>query len=383
MFGVYIHIPFCRRKCSYCDFYSEELSDIPAEGYLSALMFQLESDISLYHLKNRTVSSIYFGGGTPSLMSPGFIGEVIEGISRRFSVDPAIEISCESNPATVSANWFADVRGAGVNRISIGVQSFQPKLIKLLGRLHSERDAMNAIAEAQDAAFKSVSIDLMYAMPLETMADLEDDLKTAMTFQTEHISAYQLTVEDGTPISREIATGNISLPSESESINQMRMVGRILGRGGWHNYEISNFAKVGAECRHNDNCWRYGEYLGLGAGAASFILNPDAMGDSLGQRFSQIADIKKYIEIKGLGADIERIDRKTAMWEFIFLGLRRLEGIAPADFKKVFSVELASVVGDKISELKRDGLLEDRSGRIALTPTGIELSNQVFSRIAP
>lgn len=390
MFGIYVHIPFCVKKCGYCDFYSIPVGHdtVPHRKYLEAMVAQLERDTKTFGLRDRSVASVYFGGGTPSIMPPSFFEGVISAISGQFVIEKDAEISAEINPATADSNWFCSARAAGITRASIGVQSFGPRLLKTLGRIHSSEDAMRAIAEAQDAQFKSIGIDLMYAIDGESVSDLEEDLRTAMTFQTEHISAYQLTVEEGTPLAslrESIVDSRWSMvTSDEEQLKQMRIVERMLGRGGWNRYEISNFAKPGFECRHNLNYWRYGEYLGLGAGATSFARSQDReigrSQTSFARRWTQIRDINKYIGGSQEFAESEEIDKKTAMAEFCFMGLRMTEGISRLRFKEIFETEFDEVYEKECKALVEDGLLTAKDDVIALTSKGIELSNQVFQR---
>lgn len=380
MLGIYIHIPFCLKKCGYCDFYSEptKTEDIPVKPYLEAIKRQIEISASNYNLDGCAVSSIFFGGGTPSLMPVDFFGELLGYLRDKFLFVDDVEISCEVNPAAADRQWFDGVRGAGVNRISIGVQSFQPVLLKKLGRLHSAGDAMNCIADAQDAGFASVSVDMMYAIPGQDLKMLEDDLKTAMTFQTEHISAYALTIEDGTPFAL-IPLMGLSPEGlgDDNSLKHMRTTARMLVRGGWHRYEISNFARKGFECRHNMNYWHYGEYLGLGAGATSFLkMEGDNNGYAL--RFTGIKNVPSYINDPSSAVDVDPISKRMAMGEFCFLGLRTTVGISLKQFESEFGCQLDDVYNDASCKLIEQGLVDRDEDRLWLTDKGIELSNQVF-----
>ncbi|MFH0799098.1 MAG: radical SAM family heme chaperone HemW [Pseudomonadota bacterium] len=371
--GIYVHIPFCLRKCDYCDFFSVSSArgDVPHEEYLRALAGQLRRDAAAHDLEGASVATVYFGGGTPSLMPPVFFEGILSEIGRVFSLDPGAEISSEVNPATVDGRWFREVRKAGISRVSIGVQSFNPALLESLGRIHSPEDAMRAIAEAQEGGFEGAGVDLMYAIPGETMHDLEDDVRTAMAFQPGHISAYQLTIEEGTPL----ATRCVRQLPEDDQLKQMRTVARMLSRGGWNRYEISNFARPGLECGHNLNYWRYGEYLGLGAGAASFVF---AELPFFAKRFTQIRDVARYMAGTSELVEAEDIDPRTAMGEFCFLGLRASEGISAEAFEKLFGVQLESVFGAPLEKLVAEKLLLKDSNRFSLTQRGVELSNQVF-----
>lgn len=379
MFGIYVHIPFCLKKCSYCDFFSMPIScnGVPAQKYLSAISKQLDRELSAGSLDGRVVGSVYFGGGTPSLMPPEFFNEVLLLLRQRFIFDVDIEVSSEVNPATVNVDWFRRVREVGMTRISIGVQSFQPRLLTYLGRIHTSDEAMHAIAEAQDAEFKSVSVDLMYAILGETLAELEDDLRTVMTFQPGHISAYQLTIEEGTPL----WASQTRQVSEDKELKQMRMVSRMFSRAGWRRHEISNFAKSGHECWHNLNYWRYGEWLGLGAGATSFMrTNQDRAKDLFARRWTQVRDIVSYLDESGGLAEDEFIGNHTAEFEFCFMGLRTMEGISPIKFEKLFKETLDQRYGNIIASLVQDDLLKWDENRLHLTAKGLEVANQVFAQ---
>ncbi len=395
MLSIYVHIPFCLKKCDYCDFFSIpcERASVPEREYLAALLEQLDMEIASNGLTGEALSTVYFGGGTPSLMSPSFFEGTLARLRDRFHPVSDIEVSCEVNPATVDRSWFVGARESGITRASIGVQSFHGDLLKALGRVHSADDAMRAIAEAQDAGFDSVSMDLMYGIPGETISQLEDDLRTAMTFQPSHVSAYQLTLEEGTPLAMRL--DEEGLLCDVEALKQMRIVARMLSRGGWSRYEISNFSKSGFACRHNLNYWRYGEFLGLGAGAASFlhIGNRDAgntpsresrvTSHGFARRWTQVRDVKAYLAGTGELAEDEAMDRRTSMAEFCFMGLRTTEGIALERFRSLFGEEFEACLGRASEELIAEGLLERSDGNLSLTPSGVELSNQAFERFLP
>jgi len=378
MLSIYAHIPFCLKKCDYCDFFSvpTDRKEVPADEYSKTARRHLDAEVSRFGLEGREVRTVYFGGGTPSLMPPSFFEKILNGISEKFSLAEDAEISCEVNPATTDSKWFAEVKRVGVNRISLGIQSFQPELLANLGRIHSPEDAMRAIAEAEDSGFRSVGLDLIFGIPGETMSNLEDDLKIAMTFQPQHLSIYQLTLEDETPLKRKIGESVLSPVSEDNVLKQMRIALRMSERGGWKRYEISNFAKQGFECRHNLNYWNYGEYLGLGAGATSFIHFPDER--MFGRRWTQVRNVEDYMAGSHRLRESEDLDVKIAMGEFCFMGLRTTGGIEQKKFEKLFGVEFNQVYGKACQELIRGGLLSDDGNRLRLTDRGIELSNQVF-----
>jgi oxygen-independent coproporphyrinogen-3 oxidase len=339
-------------------------------------------------------------------MPPSFFAELLADLARTFAPAKNLEVSCEVNPATVDASWLRGAREAGITRVSIGVQSFQDRLLHSLGRVHSGDEAMRAIAEAQDAGFASVSLDLMFGILDETMSELEDDLRTAMTFQPEHLSVYQLTIEEeiSGPGTRDLGPGKavpgsrFLVPGSEESLlQQMRTGARMLGRSGWPRYEISNFAKPGFECRHNLNYWRYGEYLGLGAGATSFLRIGPGTGNrepgtafpglrslvpdpAFARRFTQLRDVQAYMKGDAALAESEELDARTAMAEFCFLGLRTTEGISKTAFEGLFHISFDEVLGKVARDLVREKLIDAQGDRLALTPKGLELANLVSCR---
>jgi len=380
--SLYIHIPYCVRKCPYCDFYSIPVGrDIPSwKEYLNAIFEQLEEYISKFELKDRTVKNIYFGGGTPSIFPSEFFLKCLSGISKVMQLSSDIETTCEVNPATVDREWFVAIRNAGVNRISVGVQSFQSHILKFLGRVHDDKDAMRVITDAKEVGFESVGIDVIFGIPNEKIIDVKNDIKTAMMFQPEHVSAYQLTVERGTPLAADITSGKTVMPSDEEVGEEMKSVFDMLLSEGWNSYEISNFAKSGFECRHNINYWRYGEYVGLGPSAVSFLKFRCA--DIYGERIKTEGDIGQYI-VGEVTTSSELIDLKTAMFEFCFLGLRMDEGFSIYDFFNNFGEAFNAIYGDVCSELVDGDMIVKEDERVKLTPKGRMLSNSVFSMFAP
>ncbi len=407
MFSIYIHIPFCAAKCAYCDFFSlpTRPDQIPQDDYLRALTRQLNDAVAHGVLDDREAGSIYIGGGTPSVIKSAWYAQLLDAVRARCRVASDVEITCEANPATAGAQWFSEMAGHGVTRISLGVQSFRDAALAALGRVHTADDAQRAIAEAQDAGFSAVSVDLMFGLPHETMKDLEHDLRTAMTFQPQHISAYQLTIEAGTPLAvcRAQDPLKLGLPSDDEVLKQLRVVRRMLTSGGWEPYEISNFAKKGYACRHNLNYWRYGEYLGLGAGATSFMHQPPPLckgrkggvedniylphplltkegSSSVASRWTMTRDLARYLADPTATDEHEELSPRTAQGEFCFMGLRTREGIARDAFVRRFGVSLDDVFPGTIGALIAEGLMTDVGGRLVLTPKGIELSNTVFAR---
>jgi oxygen-independent coproporphyrinogen-3 oxidase len=293
-----------------------------------------------------------------------------------------IEITCEVNPATVDEKWFKRMVKAGITRFSIGVQSFEENKLKMLGRRHTAEEAQTAIAQAQDAGAMSVSLDLMYGLPGQKLKEVESDLKLAMTFQPDHISAYELTVESGTHLDMELkrSVPSVFLPNEDEVLDQFRLVRRMLSSGGWEPYEISSYAKQGHRCRHNLHYWGYNSYLGLGCGATSFMINPkgSSEGAFYGHRSTTTREVAKYMRGRLSPEENEAISKRTAMGEFCFLGLRTMDGISLEEFEKRFGKDLKKSFSGVIDDLEKKELVRLEEGRLSLTEKGLELSNRVF-----
>ena len=378
MLSIYVHIPFCEKKCPYCDFYSIPMSGlaVPQKEYAVVLAAQLKRDAAEYGLADREVGSIFFGGGTPSLMAPEFFEEVLAAIAGSMKIVKDAEISSESNPASADAPWFRGLKKAGVNRVTVGVQSFSDENLKKLGRIHDSREAKRAVAEALDAGFRSVGMDLIYGISGESAKDVEADLKSAMSFQPQHISAYQLTIEDTTPMYDAVVHGRTLLPDDDEILSQMRTVLRILTLGGWRRYEISNFAKSGFECRHNMNYWRYGEYLGLGSGAVSFLKLKNE--ELFAKRFSRVRDMKAYLSGDILEKEVDELTIHDAMSEFCFMALRTEMGISKSAFEKEFGIGFEDAYAGIAAELVKEKVAEQDGDNLKLTERGLEISNQIF-----
>lgn len=378
-FSLYIHIPYCVSKCPYCDFNSHVVAEIPEENYTDALLRELENygDSNDWH--GRPVQSIFFGGGTPSTFHPQSIGKLLAWTAATFPIQADCEITLEANPGTVDAANFSGYRDAGINRISVGVQSFQPKLLKFLGRVHSADEAKQALNIVKQAGFDNFSFDLIYANPGQRLEDLEADLDAALEFQPPHLSAYNLTFEEGTPFHHEYRAGRMKNLSEDEEIAMAELIEQKLSGAGLRRYEISNYARPGCYSRHNVNYWQSGDYLGLGAGAHSYhrIKTDGAMG----QRWSNEKNPGRYMAL-GIKSSVAVVDRETidetkAVGEFLFLGLRMTEGISNDEFCARFSKSPVDFY-PQIRTWSDAGLMEERDGRLLLTRKGLLLANSIF-----
>jgi oxygen-independent coproporphyrinogen-3 oxidase len=378
-FSLYIHIPYCVSKCPYCDFNSHVVAEIPEASYADALLRELEHYGAMEDWRERTVQSIFFGGGTPSTFNPQSIGKLLAWVAATFPINLDCEITLEANPGTVDSEKFFGYRDAGVNRISLGVQSFQPRLLQFLGRTHSADEARGALATVREAGFENFSLDLIYANPGQTLQDLEADLDAALAFQPPHLSAYNLTFEEGTPFHHEYRAGRMKSLSEEEEIAMAEMIQEKLSGAGLSRYEISNYARRGWHSRHNVNYWRSGDYLGLGAGAHSYRV--DASDLARGRRWSNEKNPGRYmtqtLEARPAVVETEAIEFAKGAGEFMFLGLRMTEGISVQKFATRFGKPPADFY-PKIRDWVYGGLVEETAGHLRLTPKGLLVANSIF-----
>ncbi|MBI3755549.1 MAG: radical SAM family heme chaperone HemW [Deltaproteobacteria bacterium] len=378
--GIYIHIPFCVKKCPYCDFNSVADANIPDNAYtvtmLKELAARIEGEPPLAH---KTLESIYIGGGTASLISPHNIKKLVHGIRKTFSDASPQEITLEINPGTVTKDSLAAFKDAGINRLSIGIQSFNDKTLKTLGRIHSAKDAVKCYEYAKMAGFDNIGIDLIFGIPDQSTDEWERDLKKAVALKPEHISAYNLTIEKGTPFFELQKKGRLALPSEEEQVLMYELAIDKLEEAGYKHYEISNFSLTGFESRHNMRYWSHKDYIGLGAGAHSYASLPD-WGIRQWNEPEPASYMRQVNETGRAIAGEERLTKKEALEEGIFLGLRRAAGINTDWFFKRFNMPLKDLYSSKIDELKTKGLLrEDNAGSLILTRKGLLLSNEVIS----
>jgi oxygen-independent coproporphyrinogen-3 oxidase len=373
--SLYIHIPFCEVKCGYCDFFSVprgfEDFDLQKE-YVDVLVREI--DERSRDFEGRGILSLFFGGGTPSLLEPKLLGRILDALARHFSWSRQTEITFETNPKTVSSEKLKAFRALGINRISVGVQSFQDRFLKTLGRIHDGNDARRTIHDARDAGFEKVSCDLIFALPGQTFEDWKSDLEEAIALETDHLSAYHLTIEKGTTFETLYRGGRLDLPEEEEGVGMLTWTRDRLAEAGLAAYEISNFARPGFECDHNRNYWRYGEYLGFGAGAVGFAR---PKGDSVyGVRRHNVRNLKKYLDGEILDFE-DRIDRRTAMGEFCMLGLRTREGIDGVRFAEAFGAQIEGLFASELDLWQERGRLVRSDRGWSLTPRGLIFSDEV------
>jgi len=372
--GLYIHIPFCIRKCHYCDFISLPLNEEEAAHYVSALLKEAQIWAGMLIPEQRVLDSVYVGGGTPSCLPGDSLTALLESILAFFNLSSGAEITVEANPGTVDTKKMISYRKSGVNRISMGFQSCQQDLLDTLGRIHNFSQAREAFGEARRAGFDNINIDLIFGIPGQTTGQWESCLKAVEDLRPEHISAYSLQLEGGTPLYDRVGRGSLLQCPEDTEAEMYELLMDFLKEKGYLHYEISNFALPGRACRHNLRYWRGGDYLGLGPSAHSYLG---------GRRFSNRPDLKGYtesIESGRLPVDWEEeVDLSTAMSEAVFLGLRLIEGMDTGEFRERFGREIEDVYGEPVRRLERQGLINLEGGFLRLTRRGLMLGNRVFA----
>lgn len=361
--AIYVHIPFCRRKCAYCDFSSfpDQLGDV--DRYLEALLQEMRAAREEYGAF--AVPSVFIGGGTPSIVPGEKIARILEEIAALFCVESGAEISIEANPGTVSPEWLHAVRRAGANRLSFGAQAFQDGLLGLLGRIHRREEIGEAVAMAREAGFENLNLDLMYALPEQTMEMWHESLRCALETGVEHVSCYSLIAEEGTPLTERIARGEMRLPDDDTVIAMQREAADTLSAGGLERYEISNYALPGWESRHNMGYWRRTDYLGLGCAAHSLMR---------GERFCNASTLDGYFA--GLrGLEREQLSREDEIEEAVLLETRTTAGIDLAAFQARYGVDFVRRFARGIGMLCENGCAQLQDGRFFLTPRGLDIQN--------
>lgn len=371
--GIYIHIPFCVKKCNYCDFLSFSADDIAREDYVQTLCEEIRLEAREY--ESYQVQTVFFGGGTPSLLTRPQLVSIMETLKENFYIAETAEISMEMNPGTVTAESLKGYRAAGINRISIGLQSANDDEMKVLGRIHTYEMFLQAYKEAVAAGFTNINVDVMSALPGQDRNSYKDTLQKVLSLNPApaHISAYSLIVEEGTLFHRWYEQGKLDLPDEEEEREMYELTGKMLEEAGYHRYEISNYALAGYECEHNKSYWTRENYLGLGLGAASMVGNV---------RFSNESDMNQYMNRVKTSRGAEKkgtlLNKEEQMEETMFLGLRLMEGVSKHKFSESFGVSMESVYGDVIKKHVKDGLLTDGEC-VKLTKRGIDVSNVVMA----
>lgn len=366
--GLYIHVPFCLSKCPYCDFYSIERDDSLIDEFAEALLLEINL-LARTKWKDRVYNTIFFGGGTPPLLGDRYIAEILQAIRRTFNISPRAEISLEANPESLSLELLQALKSSGVNRISIGAQSFDNSLLQTLGRIHTAETALKSIDQAGEAGFENISIDLIFGIPGQTIATWRESLKLAAGKKPAHISAYGLTIEKGTPYDKMVQKGELTLPADDVQAEMYQVLNEMLTAEGYRRYEVSNFARPGSECQHNYKYWRDDKYIGLGPSAHSYD------GDS---RTANHKNLEKYLaSIKKGKPPVnfkEKLTDRQRAEERLLLGLRIAEGI---DINLIREVLNNKALGD----FQEQGYIEKKLNNIMLTDKGFLVADEIIVKL--
>lgn len=363
MRGLYIHIPFCIKKCKYCDF----TSFAGREDLFFDYSAKICDEMSGY--KGEKIDSIFIGGGTPSLLDISDLKLITDSLYKTFDIEKNCEFTMESNPKTLSDEKLYELRKMGVNRLSIGVQSFNDEELFKIGRIHNEKDAENAVISAKKAGFSNINIDLMFSLPGQIADSFKKTLKTAVDLDVQHISCYSLILEEGTPLFEEYERNEITLPDEECDREMYKYACRELAKSGFLQYEISNFAKNSFECKHNLKYWNCDEYIGLGVAAHSYFEN---------KRFFNTNSVEKYLKGEYREAKKEKLTIDDKIKEFVIMGLRKTEGISKTEFYERFNKDFDKLYEERINKFKKLNLIDEKGDFIFLTFEGINVSNSVL-----
>ncbi|WP_343247385.1 radical SAM family heme chaperone HemW [Diplocloster hominis] len=375
--SIYIHIPFCVKKCGYCDFLSMAGTEEEQEHYVRTLLQKMERTREA--AGQYRVNTIFFGGGTPSILPESLMGRLMDKLFDLYEVEPRAEITIEANPGTLTPEKLVSYRKMGINRLSIGLQSTKNEELKLLGRIHTYEEFLENYEQARKAGFENINIDLMSGLPGQSTESWKQTLKKTAALHPQHISAYGLMIEEETPFyllykddvtRRDRGEEPTQLPTEEAEREMYYDTAGILDEFGYHRYEISNYARPGYECRHNITYWKRGDYLGYGLGAASLMEN---------QRFSVTKDMQTYLTKKYVYEDLVTLSATEQMEEFMFLGLRMMEGISLGEFHDQFHRSFWDIYASVFRKLEDQGLLVREKNRIFLSDKGIDVSNYVMA----
>lgn len=374
MLSLYVHIPFCARKCHYCGFYSTVYSPSHADEFISA--FRTEAAGYEQAFSRRKIGTVYLGGGTPTVLSSDQLKDIFAVIKACFSLSPDAEYTVEANPDSLSAGTLTLIKESGIDRLSLGIQSFSDDLLVSLGRPHNASKAEDSFISARNAGFGNIGIDLIYGIPSQSPAEWKMTLNKAVELKPEHISLYSLSLEEGSRFMAEAAEGRLALPDDESAAEQYELAVSILETAGYEQYEISNFCLPGFACRHNINYWERGQYLGLGPGAWSFIS---------GRRFCNAPDLHIYSEGmktgRGIISEEDVTDACLAAAETVMLGLRMSRGLDLSQYEREYGGNGLQKLLEKAEHLKRIGLLEVGEGRLRLSKNGFLLANEVLERL--
>lgn len=369
---LYIHIPFCARKCAYCDFLSFAAPERVYQEYVEKLMEEIYGQSADF--QDYVVSSIFLGGGTPSILPAELVEALFVALYDSFDIARDAEITIEANPGTLTMEKLQTYRRCGIDRLSIGLQSADDEELRTLGRIHCYDDFLKSFQRARQAGFTNINVDLMSALPGQSVQSWKNTLRKVMMLKPEHISAYSLIIEEGTPFYECYHKDQSTFPDEDMDRDMYHLTKELMAAQGYERYEISNYAKPGYECCHNIGYWTGVDYLGLGLGASSY---------THGFRYHNVTDLDEYLslELSQAGAaarDIQELSLKDKMEEFMFLGLRLMKGVSGSEFFQRFGVNMWNVYGEVFARLKAQGLIEEQLPKVRLTEMGIDVSNAVL-----
>jgi putative oxygen-independent coproporphyrinogen III oxidase len=366
--ALYIHFPWCVAKCPYCDFNSHALKEqLPEQNYIDALL--ADATVQAPRVAGREVSTLFLGGGTPSLFSPAALARLFDGLRRQFAIAPEAEITLEANPATVERGRFAEYHAVGINRVSLGAQSFNDETLKALGRIHQRQDVLRAASELHACGLTNFNLDLMYALPQQTLQGALDDVTAALALAPAHISHYQLTLEPGTLF----AARPPPLPDEDLAWEMQLACQQLLSESGYAQYEVSAYARPERQCRHNLNYWRFGDYLGIGAGAHG------KLSGAAVARSTHLREPRRYLATAAAGPEWRLIKPIELPFEYAMNALRLTEGFTTSGFTATTGLP-ASALQPALDQLQQEGLLADTEGRWQATARGFQYLNEVLQR---
>ena len=374
---LYIHIPFCRQKCNYCAFTSFTGQEAYFQKYVNMLLKEARIRQSE---ATEPLTTVYIGGGTPSLLPPSLLADMIRRIREVFSLDAVQEFTIEANPGTVTKEWIDTALSLGINRLSLGMQAYQGRLLSLLGRIHRFEDVVASVSAARSSGFGNIGIDLIFGIPTQTIDDWSQTVESVISLHPEHISAYGLIPEDGTPLYRDLENGLLALPDPDDEREMYDLVIRKTAAAGYGQYEISNFSFAAYECRHNIGYWTQIPYIGLGVSAASMTgvrFLPDGMEYERSVNPDTITEYEKKIN-EGMKSPSETISASEARFETMMLGLRMNCGVSEEFFRKIHHLSIESCYGKKLIELESRGLLRHENGSWKLTSRGFDIQNSIL-----
>lgn len=371
--GIYIHIPFCRQKCGYCDFASYVADSSVWDAYIEKLISEIRFRSQFLSLQEKQIDTIFFGGGTPTLLGPKRLGLILSEIQNQFCLDSFPEITLEANPETVQLKEWQEYKQRGWTRASIGVQSFNDTELKACGRIHNSNQAKKAIVEAKAAGFNHINLDLIYGLPQQTLYSFQETMKKVLNLPIDHLSVYGLQLEEGTAFYEMERKGNLPLPEPEEEEAMYDWLQSFLFKEKWERYEVSNFSRPGGQCRHNLKYWQYRPYLGFGAGACGF----DGQGrlenqETIEEYFIQV---DSWIKEKSKPVNTEKLSDSQRQAEFCFMGLRTKEGLSAGRFQKLFGESLENIYLEALEQAIAAGWIQEAQGRYFPTEKGFRFNN--------